>query len=136
MKQKLQKIFTVFMVLTILVSSHAFAYYEHICLLTRVKTYSIEPKTCAGKGFPKESKSASFKRPSCCELHLKVLKVDNGLQNQIKIPVQNQQYFCLDFPVFDFTFLAPNIQKVQNFVFSNSSPPKQKLFVLYDQFLI
>jgi hypothetical protein len=60
------------MFLTILVSSQSFAYYEHICLITKQKTISFEGQTCAGKlSHKQESKTPEFKRSSCCELNLK-----------------------------------------------------------------
>ncbi|MCP9756880.1 hypothetical protein EGI26_17075 [Lacihabitans sp. CCS-44] len=137
MRQKAKKIFTIFMVLTILVSSHAFAYYEHICLITKQKTVSFEPKTCTGKSvLSEESKTPQLKRSSCCEQSFKLQKVDNAQQNHLFAPV---------FIVFDDVFQTPNFvfstivlkkQKSIVFVSSNSSPPRKKLFILNDQFLI
>lgn len=106
MKQKLQKIFTVFMVLTILVSSHAFAYYEHICLITKKKTVSFEAKTCAGKfSLKQESKTPEFKRISCCELSFKVHKVDNAHQNHLTAPFVAYLEGSYQIPVFVFLTL-------------------------------
>lgn len=136
MRQKAKKIFTIFMVLTVLVSSHAFAYYEHICLITKQKTYSIDPETCAGKFIPKESKTPEIKRPTCCELNLKVQKVDDGQQNHLKIPVFVAFEGLFELPIFVFSILVFDETKTSNFAFGNSSPPKPKLFILHDQFLI
>jgi hypothetical protein len=137
MKQKIQKIFTVFMVLTILVSSHAFAYYEHICLITKKKTISFEAKTCGGKfSIQQESKTPEFKRSSCCELSFKVQKIDNAQQNHLLSTVF--AYLEGSFQIPNFDFLANDFSEEKSIVFlaSNSSPPKKKLFILFDQFLI
>lgn len=137
MKQKLQKIFTVFMVLTILVSSHGFAYYEHICLITKQKTVSFEAKTCAGKfSVKQESKIPEFKKASCCELSFKVQKVDNAQQNHLTVPVFAYLEGSFQIPSFVFYTVDFAAEKSVVFVSSNSSPPKNKLFILHDQFLI
>jgi hypothetical protein len=137
MKQIAKKIFTVFMVLTVLVSSHAFAYYEHICLITNQKSLSFEPKTCAGKHvISKESKTPEIKRASCCDLNLKVQKVDKAQQNHLFTPVFVA--FDLSFHRPSFVFSSIIIEEKKNifFVSGNSSPPKKKLFIFHDQFLI
>lgn len=125
------------MVLTILVSSHAFAYYEHICLITNQKTLSFEPKTCAGKSFISEdSISPEIKRAFCCELNIKVQKVDNAQQNHVLAPI----FVTFEGDFQNISFVFPSIiikeQKSSIFVSGNSSPPKEKLFILFDQFLI
>lgn len=137
MKQKAKKIFTVFMVLTVLVSSHAFAYYEHICLITKEKTYSFKPETCEGKiELPKESKTPEFKRTSCCDLNFKIQKVDNGQQNSVNIQVIGLVLEEFSMPKFCFNPTFSIVEHNSNYSFGNSSPPKQKLFILNDQFLI
>jgi hypothetical protein len=137
MMQKLKKIFTVFMVLTILVSSHSFAYYEHICLITKERTLSFEGQTCAGKFFPKqESKTPELKRSSCCELSFKIQKVDSPHQNHLLNPFFD---YCVEsFQNSNFVFSCYNFsdKKSAIFIAENSSPPKKKLFLLHDQFLI
>lgn len=125
------------MVLTVLVSSHAFAYYEHICLITKQKTLSFEPKTCAGKYVvSEESKSPELKRASCCELSLKVQKVDNAQQNHLLAPVFVAFEGNFQNPSFVFSSIIIEEKKSKVFVSGNSSPPKKKLFILHDQFLI
>ncbi|HLO44129.1 MAG TPA: hypothetical protein VK175_07345 [Leadbetterella sp.] len=137
MKQKLQKIFTVFMVLTILVSSHAFAYYEHICLITNHKTISFEAKTCAGKfTLREESKTPEFKRSSCCELSFKVQKLDNAHQNHYSLPVFAALEGSFQIPAFIFSNSGVSLEQSAVLAFTNSSPPKKKLFLFNDQFLI
>ena len=56
---KAKKIFTIYMVLTILVSSNTFAYYEHVCLLTKVKSLSLRPNSCAGTNSEKNAEDFS-----------------------------------------------------------------------------
>jgi hypothetical protein len=137
MKQKIQKIFTVFMVLTILVSSHAFAYYEHICLITKQKTLSFDAKTCAGKfTLKEESKTPEFKRSSCCELNLKVQKVDNAQQNHLHFPDFLVYDGQLNIPTFSLGVIESFKEKTNNIAFTNTSPPRLKLFILNAQFLI
>ena len=137
MKQIAKKIFTIFMMLTILVSSHAFAYYEHICLITKQKSISFEPKTCAGKYvLSQESKTPELKRSSCCDLNFKVQKVDNAQQNHFFVPVFLA--FELNFQIPSFVFSSIIIEEKEDkvFVSGNSSPPKKKLFIFHNQFLI
>lgn len=137
MMQLAKKIFTIFMVLTVLVSSHAFAYYEHICLITKQKTLSFEPKTCAGKSvLSEESKTPELKRASCCELNLKVQKVDNAQQNHLLAPVFVIFEGNFKNPSFVFPSIILEEEKSVVLVSGNSSPPKEKLFILHDQFLI
>jgi hypothetical protein len=137
MMQKLKKIFTVFMVLTILVSSQSFAYYEHICLITKQKTISFEGQTCAGKfSHKQESKTPEFKRSSCCELNLKIQKVDNAHQNHLLIPVFDYLVESFQDPNLDFSCYNFSDKKSVISSAANSSPPKKKLFILNDQFLI
>ncbi len=137
MKEMIKKIFTIFMVLTVLVSSHAFAYYEHICLITNQKTLSFEPKTCAGKSFIyEESLTPELKRAYCCELNLKVQKLENAQQNHLLAP--NFVAFEGDFQNLSFDFSSIIFEKIKSIIFVSgiSSPPKKKLFILFDQFLI
>ena len=137
MKQMAKKIFTIFMVLTVMVSSHAFAYYEHICLITKQKTLSFEPKTCAGKYvITEESKSPELKRASCCELSFKVQKVDNAQQNHLFAPVFVSFEGYFQYTSFVFSSITIEEKKSKVFVSGNSSPPKKRLFILFDQFLI
>jgi hypothetical protein len=137
MCQKAKKIFTIFMVLTVLVSSHAFAYYEHICLITNQKTLSFEPKSCAGKSsVSEESKTPQLKRASCCELNFKVQKVDTAQQNHLLAPVFVAFKGSFQNPIFVFLLIFSQEEKSLVFVSGNSSPPKKKLFILHDQFLI
>jgi hypothetical protein len=137
MKQMAKKIFTIFMVLTVMVSSHAFAYYEHICLITKQKILSFEPKTCAGKYvITEESKSPELKRASCCELSIKVQKVDNAQQNHLLAPVFVSFEGHFQYPSFVFSSIIIEKKKSKGFISGNSSPPKKRLFILFDQFLI
>lgn len=125
------------MVLTVLVSSHAFAYYEHICLITKQKTLSFEPKNCAGKYVvSKESKTPELKQASCCELSFKVQKVDNAQKNHLVAPVFVAFEGSFQNPSFVFSTVVVKKQKSIVFVSSNSSPPRKKLFILNEQFLI
>ena len=136
MFEKAKKTFTLFMVFTILVSTHAFAYYEHTCLITKHKSYSLEPKTCAGKGFPKENKTAEIKRSSCCELNLKIQKVDDGLKNILRFSINSPLAILNE--VFVFEILEFQIQKHASLslFFENTSPPSQKVYIQNQQFLI
>jgi hypothetical protein len=137
MKQIAKKIFTIFMMITFLVSSHAFAYYEHICLITKQKSLSFVPKTCVGTYvLSEESKTPEFKRASCCDLNFKVQKVDNAQQNHLFAPdfLACDSNFQLPSFVFSSIIIGERINKV--LVSGDSSPPKKKLFIFHDQFLI
>jgi hypothetical protein len=136
MLKKVKKICTLFMVFAILVSTHAFAYYEHTCLITKHKSYSLDPKTCAGNGFPKESKTAEIKRSSCCELNLKIQKVDDGIKNILSFSI-NLPLAILN-TVFVFEILEFQIHKESSLslFFTNNSPPYQKVYIQNQQFLI
>lgn len=136
MLEKAKKIFTVFMVLAVLVSTHAFAYYEHTCLITKHKNYSLEPKTCAGKGFPKESKTAEIKKSSCCELNLKIQKVDDGLKNILSFSLNAPLAILNAAIVFEFPEFQIQKETSLSLFFTNSSPPNQKVYIKNQQFLI
>jgi hypothetical protein len=136
MLEKVKKICTIFMVFTILVSTHAFAYYEHTCLITKHKSYSLEPKTCAGKGFPEESKTAEIKRSSCCELNLKIQKVDDGLKNILCFSVNSPLAILNTVFVFENPEFQIHKEASLSLFFTNNSPPSQKVYIQNQQFLI
>ena len=72
MAQKLKKILAFTLALTVLVSSHSFAWFEHLCTITKTKTLSFDLETCAGdlvEATP--SNALTLKKGACCEITLR-----------------------------------------------------------------
>jgi hypothetical protein len=87
MKQSLKKIMALSMALTVLVSLHSFAYFEHICTLTNIKTLSFQLETCAGDVIESPpSNTNTIKKSICCDISLKVNQADNAVQRSISSP--------------------------------------------------
>lgn len=138
MKQKLKKILALSMALTVLVSSHSFAWFEHLCTLTKTKKVSFHLETCAGdlvEATP--SNATSLKKGSCCEITFKVNKADNAVQPTFNLafsPFVAEEVF---FPVYRF---EPEVQILSEKPVLNhgdSSPPLLlPLYLLNEQFII
>lgn len=137
---KAKKIFTIYMVLTILVSSNTFAYYEHVCLLTKVKSLSLRPNSCAGTNSEKNAEDFSphFQKKACCDLNLVVKKIDQS-------NFHNFSFHSISNGLFDFTSFfsavfnfSPIYLLKQTSDFTNTSPPffLEKIYLLLTVFRI
>lgn len=124
MIQSLKKIVALSMALTVLVSSHSFAYFEHLCTLTNIKKVSFSPETCAGEFKEADfSDLATLKKGTCCEISYKVNKAQTAVQEKISAaPV-----FALlqEVPVFEFPELASSPLSAPSYAFGDSSPPRK-----------
>ena len=138
MKQNLKKILAFTMALTVLVSSHSFAYFEHLCTITQKKTLSFHLETCAGDFIDVASSDTPvLKKSVCCEIDLKVNKADNAVQ-------QNHFGGFLSFiaeelilPQFSFSAPAIALSEQAELGFGDSSPPSNlPLYILNEQFIL
>ena len=113
------------MVLTILVSSNTFAYYEHICLLTKTKSLSLQPATCAGSASNKTSEDykAHFQKKTCCDLNLVVKKIDQSNLHNFNFDTSSNNIFdIISIPSVLFKSLYDYLLK-ETLGFANTSPP-------------
>ncbi len=137
---KAKKIFTIYMVLTILVSSNTFAYYEHVCLLTKVKSLSLQPNSCASSDSEKKAEDFSphFQKKTCCDLNLVVKKIDqSNFHNFSFNSITNYFFDLISNPLADFQFLPFNLL-TQTLGFTNTSPPffLEKIYIFISVFRI
>lgn len=131
---KAKKIFTMYMVLTILVSSNTFAYYEHICLLTKVKSLSFEPKTCVSPSGKKTTEDfvPHFQKKTCCDLNLVVKKIDQSGFHNFNFDSSSINFFgFLLIPSVVFN-ISPVYLLIQTLGYANTSPPFfiDKIYIL------
>lgn len=122
------------MVLTILVSSNTFAYYEHICLLTKDKSLSFEPKICASSSSKKTTEDfiPHFQKKTCCDLNLVVKKIDQSEFRNFKFDSSSSNLFgLLLIPSVVFK-LSPVYLLIQTLGYANTSPPFfiDKIYIL------
>jgi hypothetical protein len=138
MKQSLKKIMALSMALTVLVSSHSFAYFEHICTLTNIKTLSFQLETCAGDVIESPpSNTNTIKKSICCDISLKVNQADNAVQQSYNLGFAPFLAHIVYFP--DFRFETPNLALAQEPAFNHgdSSPPLLvPIYLLNEQFIL
>jgi hypothetical protein len=138
MKQNLKKILALTMALTVLVSSHSFAYFEHLCTITKVKTLSFHLETCAGdfvEATP--SDAASIKKSVCCEISYKVNQADNAVQQNFNLAFAPFLAELVAIP--HFKFEQPLIVLAQEPALNHgdSSPPLLvPIYLLNEQFIL
>lgn len=130
------------MVFAVLASSHAYAYYEHLCLFTKIKTVSLSPKDCRGEEpesapINKEDHTTHFEKKSCCELSVGFKKVDDS-QNHISFIGLSVSDLAI-FNNKNFNFQPELIGFSANILhFGDSSPPflSQKTYISNCTYLI
>lgn len=124
------------MALTILVSSHSFAYYEHLCTITKLKKVSFEPESCYGKLSVHEiHEQNSFKKVTCCEISFKVNKGHTAVQSSFNL----MPFVAVEMQLQEFQFHCPTLisEKSEVLVYSNSSPPTTiPLFIKYRKLIL
>jgi len=126
------------MALTVLVSSHSFAYFEHLCTITKTKTLSFDLETCAGDLVQATASQAlTLKKGVCCEISYKVNKADNAVQQVhgfVFIPSVAEEMVLPEF------IFGPEVSLLSEepvFGHSDSSPPLSlPLYLLNEQFII
>jgi hypothetical protein len=122
MIQSLKKIVALSMALTVLVSSHSFAYFEHLCTITNIKKVSFVPETCAGEFKEAEfSDLPTLKKGTCCEISYKVNKAHTAVQE--KVPSAPVFALVYNFPVFKFSEVGTAPTTSSGYTFGDSSPP-------------
>lgn len=135
---RLKKIVALTMALTIIVSSHSFAYFEHLCTITKIKTLSFHLETCAGdfvEATPTDA--ATIKKSVCCEISFKVNKANTAVQQSYNLAFSPFIAEVLVFPEFKFepVFIALAEESFLNH--SDTSPPLGvPLYLLNEQFII
>ncbi len=134
MIQKFKKILALTLALTVLVSSHSFAWFEHLCTITKIKSVSFTPESCAGD-LTENTHDTTLSKGTCCEVTLKVNKAENAIQ-------QNYTFYSfvaevMDFPVFQFDPETQYRQEETVMGRGNVSPPLiLPLYILNQQFII
>jgi hypothetical protein len=133
MKNAFKKIFTIFMTLAVLVSSHTFAYYEHVCLLSKEKTFSLEPISCAGQNEESvpESAQPQLNIKTCCDLNL-VLKAGQLTSNQDLIFSPSFLTYFFVIPS-SFIFSVVGFLSSERYTFkkATTSPP----FIIFEKYI-
>jgi hypothetical protein len=138
MKQSLKKILALSMALTVLVSSHSFAYFEHLCTITNIKTLSFQLETCAGDVVESPpSHSSTLKKSICCDISLKINQADNAVQQSFNLGFAPFLADIVCFP--DFCFETPNLALAEEPALNHgdSSPPLTvSIYLLNEQFIL
>ncbi|MCD8539528.1 MAG: hypothetical protein LRY55_06990 [Leadbetterella sp.] len=138
MAQKFKKILAFSMALTVLVSSHSFAYFEHLCTITQTKKLSFHLETCAGdvvEATP--SNATTLHKGACCEITYKVNKADNAVQHTFNLAFSPFWAEEIAFPVFEFQPETTILSERPALNHGDSSPPLLlPLYLLNEQFII
>lgn len=136
MKQKLQKILAFSLALTVLVSSHSFAWFEHLCTITKIKSVSFNLESCAGDlADATATGAAHLEKGNCCEVTLKVNKADDAIQQNfvfLSSPAEPAEL-----PEFRFEPDAMVLaRKIPVFRSGDLPPPLIPIYLLNQQFII
>ncbi|MBX2954011.1 MAG: hypothetical protein KF870_16030 [Leadbetterella sp.] len=126
------------MALTVLVSSHSFAWFEHLCTITKTKTLSFHLETCAGDRVDATpSDAVTLKKGVCCEVTYKVNKAANAVQPTFNLAFSPFIAEEISIPVFRFEPEAVVLSQEPVLHHSDSSPPLLlPLYLLNEQFII
>lgn len=127
------------MVLAVLASSHSFAYFEHLCTVTKVKTFSFNLETCAGDYLPAQDISdlPSISKGDCCDIDYKVNQADNAVQQNFDLKVNSFLAEEISFFTFNFESKVMVLAQEPALNHSNTSPPlKQAIYILNQQFIL
>lgn len=135
---KLKRILAFTMALTVLVSSHSFAYFEHLCTITQKKTLSFHLETCAGDFIEATpSEIPTLKKSVCCEIEFKVNKANSAVQLNYNIAFEAMAMEVVDFPAFKFEAFYGNLSQEPVLNYGDSSPPLYlPIYLLNEQFII
>ncbi len=138
MAKKLRQILALTMALTVLVSSHSFAYFEHLCTLTKVKKLSFDLVSCAGDLVETPPTEAlTLKKGTCCKITFKVNKADNAVQQAGNLAVNPLVAEEITIPVFTFEPEVRTLSEEPVFGHGDSSPPPSlPLYLLNEQFIL
>lgn len=124
------------MVLAIFANSHTYAFYEHICLITKIRTISLKPTSCdePDKNQTK-SESTQFSKKTCCDINTIVnVSPDNDTANHPNFYFISGIFSTIPNFVFHY-FSFPNLKLLHS---GDTSPPfiKSKLFIFLAVFRI
>ncbi len=138
MKQNLKKILALTMALTVLVSSHSFAYFEHLCTITKIKTLSFHLETCAGDTVEAAPSNVStIKKSVCCEISFKVNQADNAVQQNSNLAFAPVVANLVVIPDFRFEPKLIALAQDPSLNHGDSSPPVLvPIYILNEQFII
>lgn len=139
MAKKFKQILAFTMALTVLVSSHSFAYFEHLCTITKVKKLSFDLESCAGDlvETPPPSEAFTLKKGTCCKITFKVNKADNAVQQAVNLAVNPLVAEEITIPVFKFEPEVKGLSEEPVFGHGDTSPPPSlPLYLLNEQFII
>lgn len=138
MTQKLKKILAFSMALTVLVSSHSFAWFEHLCTITQTKKLSFHLETCVGDQVEATpSHAVNLKKAVCCEITYKVNKANNAVQPAFNLAFSPFAAEEIILPVFRFEPEIEVLSREPAFNHGDSSPPHSlPLYLLNEQFII
>jgi hypothetical protein len=141
MKLKLSKMLVVLMAINVLVSTHGFALYEHLCKFTFQKSFSLSPSDCekdAPKPLKQHSDKTCFDQDSCCEVSISYHKVNVATDGFLKMGNWLSAFVLPSPQIFDFSsdFLLVSHDLVRDY--ADSSPPAQNqtLYILFGVFRI
>lgn len=130
MLERLKKILALTMVLMIFISSHSFAYFEHLCTVTYKKTLSLDLETCLSNYISDEDLEdlstpptdvPAFQKNICCEVDLKTHQAGNFYIQ--KVNLANQVLAENTIPVFNFSSKVMLDKEVLPLIYANTSPP-------------
>lgn len=126
------------MALTVLVSSHSFAYFEHLCTITKIKTLSFHLETCAGDTVEAAPSNVStIKKSICCEISFKVNQADNAVQQNFNLAFSPFIADVVSFPEFRFEPVFQTLAQEPKLNHSDSSPPLPvPIYILNEQFIL
>lgn len=138
MKQNLKRILALSMALTVLVSSHSFAYFEHLCTITKIKTLSFHLETCAGDSVEAAPSNVStIKKSICCEISFKVNHADNAVQQNYNLGFAPFVASLVVVPEFRFEPKLIALAQEPALNHGDSSPPLLvPIYILNEQFII
>lgn len=140
----LKKILALTMALMVFVSSHSFAYFEHLCTITFKKTLTTDLETCLSDFLDEEDLEflfdppgdiPSFNKSTCCEIDYKSHQagtyihqnVDNSAVSPELLPAQT----------FYLTQVIIIEEKSSQPLYTDSSPPRvTPLHILNQIFII
>jgi hypothetical protein len=135
-KASLKKYFTLLMVLAIFANSHTYAFYEHICLITKIRTISLKPSTCDDSEKDKaQSEDIQFSKKTCCDVNTIVnVSPDNDTAHHPSFHFVSSIFTVIP----DFEFQSFVEQSLAVLYAGDTSPPfiKSKLFILLEVFRI
>ena len=137
MVQKFKKILALGLTLTVLVSSHSFAWFEHLCTLTQVKKLSFALESCAGTPVETPPAHTTLKKGTCCKITVKVNKANSAVQQSVNLAGITWVTDEITVPVFTFNALTALRSEKQIMGYADASPPPAlPLYLLNEQFII